>query len=137
MEASYAKYVSDRIQLLLETSDLAIYTETVRSEQAEDRLVRLRDTLMIVRKQHEKIQQNYEELRQKYESLQKKQELTRQISQPFQTLSQDYENSRDVNVTDSVVKRMRAQLEENARRAGVTPVAKRTKPNVNLAKSFA
>lgn len=136
MEASYAKFVSDRIQLLLETSDLAILTETVRSEQAEERLVRLRDTLMIVRKQHEKIQQNYEELRQKYESLQKKQELSRQISQPFQ-LSQDYENSRDVNVTDSVVKRMRAQLEENAKRAGVTPVAKRTKTAVNLAKSFA
>ena len=149
MDAQYKKFAADRISHLLECCDYALDAEAVRANQAELRLASVRDTLATVRVQHEVIYRKYEDLALYSQELEKKfDELRRKyeqksggggvVSYTVAAEPREFENSRDApNYSDSVVKRMRAQLEENTRKLGVTPVAKRTRTTVQITKSFA
>jgi len=138
MEAQYKKLVADRISHMLECCDYAVDAEAVRANQAELRLASVRDTLANLRVQHELIYRKYEDLALHSHTLEKKVEDVRRKDGGLTYSQPDFENSRDnSNYSDSVVKRMRAQLEENSKKLGVTPVAKRPKNAVQITRSFA
>ena len=118
LESAFKKLASSRIQLLLETCDRALDFEACRADDAERRLESVRETLAAVRAQHEAIFNRYEEL---------KSTMPHNFSAPVQRPH-----------GESVVQRMRAQLEESARKQPPlfgTPARPKTKLG-NLSKQF-
>ena len=141
----YRKFLADRMRLSLECADVAIDLEALRAHQAEIRLESLRDTLATVRAQHEGIFSLYKQLRGAMER--GEEELAGPRSVPVTGLQRhktptlerqatpivpvtpildrtpllDVGRNRVLeNESGSMVKRMRAQLEENARKFGNT-----------------
>ncbi len=150
MDQQYKKFADERIQQILLCCDYAIDAEAVRANQAEMRLASVRDTLAAVRVQHELIYRKYEDLARYNQELERRfEELKQRLDQKSGTTPRhlDFDTSREnistsSNHSDSVVKRMRAQLEANSGNSlkttlGVTPVAKRTRTTVQITKSFA
>ena len=143
LDSAFKRLASQRIQLLLETCDRALDNEACRADEAERRLESVRETLAAVRSQHEAIFNRYEELKSSMHQVEPpvQQKHTFNFAEP-QIKNKTLVFSAPVHRPhgESVVQRMRAQLEESARKANAansaslfgTPVARRVKTPAKL-----
>ena len=136
----YRKLVLERITLLLDCATQAVDSECVRADEAEMRLESVRETLATVRAQHEMIFNRYEDLKNSLASAtasippasaQKAHVAFRPLHNLLGNRSVLVKTETPRSNGESVVKRMRAQLEESSRSKAnippITPVAKRDK----------
>jgi hypothetical protein len=139
VDTAFKKLASQRIQLLLETCDRALDAEACRADDAERRLESVRETLAAVRAQHEAIFNRYEELKSTIHGDSVPMFSRSAFAEPQVLKAEIFSAPVQRPHGESVVQRMRAQLEESARKQQLfgTPVAKRPKTKLgNLSKTF-
>lgn len=139
LETAFKKLATQRIQLLLETCDRALDVEACRADEAERRLESVRETLAAVRAQHEAIFNRYEELK---ASIQVDSSMHTippipPSARKFQPEAFSAPAQRPNGAGESVVQRMRAQLEQSAKKTGSsllfgTPIAESKRPKTKL-----
>ena len=114
LDLAFKRLASQRIQLLLDTCDRALDFEACRAEDAERRLESVRETLQTVRAQHEQIFSRYEELKNSVHSSTPVFPLRTFLVKEENVLSAPFH--RPHGAGESVVQRMRAQLEGSCKK---------------------